>query len=110
MEQSDQQFLDELHKTRQKLLKALGQAEKIEAVCSSPEWDFYIGWIEASLQKFTNRISSQDFINDHNGYIYTLGQINAIKTVIDGIESFKKAGERSAKKLNEVNQQISEVQ
>lgn len=98
------QLSQELEKRREQLLKALGQGERMQNLGMAPEWEFFIGWIEASKKKFERQIASDKFVNDHNGYLRVLGTIQALDMIIKGVDGFKKAYEQASKQFSELKQ------
>lgn len=94
----------ELSKQRDKLLKAIEQGRKIESVMESPEWEFFFEWLTAVQTNLVNRLKGDGFINDHNGYLFTNGNIRAIETILKGVEQFKKAKDVANKRLDELNE------
>ena len=99
-QQPHQQVLsDEFEKKRLALLKHLEQGEKMANLQMATEWEFFIGWLEASKKELANRILSENFIKDHNGYLFTTGAYQAIDRIILGIHSFEKAYNKASKDM-----------
>lgn len=100
---------DELNRKRKKLLKALEQGEKIQNLQAAPEWEFYNSWLEAVRADYQKHISSTAFVNDHNGYLLTLGALQAIDTVIRGTERFIKVFDEANKQQYELDKEFDAV-
>lgn len=90
---------DEFERKRKMLQKALEQGEQINNLEMAPEWEFFKGWLEASRKELTDRVVGENFIRDHNGYLFTVGAIRAIDQIINGIEGFKKTYNRASKQM-----------
>ena len=99
----NQVMSDELKKQRDKLIKAIDQGRTIENLTAAPEWEFFEGWIQATRKKLVDKIVSADFVNDHNGYLYTTAQVSAIDMVLKAVDAFKTAGKRSEKALERLD-------
>lgn len=97
---------DELNRKRKKLIKALEQGEKVSNLTAAPEWEFYIGWLESVKTEYTKNISGTGFVNDHNGYLLTLGALQAIETVIRGTGRFLQAYDSAQKQQYELDKEF----
>lgn len=90
---------DEFEKKRLLLQKKLEQGEQIINLEMAPEWEFFTGWLEASKKELTGRVLGENFIRDHNGYLFNVGAIRAIDQILNGIESFKNEYSRASKQM-----------
>lgn len=97
--QPQQILSDEFEKKRLALLKALEQGEKMQNLQMAPEWEFFIGWLEATKQELAGRVLGENFIRDHNGYLFTTGAYQAIDRILLGIKGFEKAYSKASKQM-----------
>lgn len=97
--QAQQVLSDEFEKKRIALLKALEQGETMSNLQMAPEWDFFIGWLEATKKELANRVLSENFIKDHNGYLFTTGAYQAIDRILLGIKGFENAYNKASKQM-----------
>jgi hypothetical protein len=95
--------MDELEIQRKRLLKALEQGEKINNLTSAPEWEFFEGWIRSLQEAVDQSIHSDDFVNNHEGYIKALAMYQCYESIFDGINKFKKTYESATHKIIELD-------
>lgn len=100
---------DELNKKRKKLLKALEQGEKVKNLTDSSEWQFYASWLQACKTEYQKQIGSSKFVNDHNGYLLTLGALQAIEVIERGTERFLQAYDGASKQNYELNKEFDKL-
>ena len=98
--QTPEQILsDEFEKKRLSLLKALEQGEKMSNLQMAPEWEFFVGWLEATKTELAGRVLGESFIRDHNGYLFTTGAYQAIDRILLGIKGFEKAYKKASRQM-----------
>ena len=104
----DSQYNSELEKARTRLIKALDQGEKINNLTAAPEWEFYEGWIRSLIEAVVKSMKSDNYLNDHNGYIKAVAQVQAYESVLNGIDKFKSAHIAAANRLNQMENATNE--
>lgn len=100
----DSEIQSELELQRRKLVKALQQGQQVQNLQAAPEWEFFEAWIRASRDKLITRLTGEGFINDHNGYLFTVAAIRSFDTILTGVKQFQKAFDSAARKINELNE------
>lgn len=93
----------ELELRRQRLVKQIQQGEQINNLTAAPEWEFFEKWLNESKEVMIEDMTSEAFVDDHNGYLYCLGVVRSINMILDGIQGFKSAYNRAVKKIDELD-------
>lgn len=96
--------MDELEARRKQLFKALEQGEKMANLQAVPEWEWFKGWIESLRDAAQNAILSEDFVNNHDGYLKALGAYQAYNSIIVGSDKFATAQKIAGQRLQELEE------
>jgi hypothetical protein len=93
----------ELERRRKQLVKQIQQGEKINNLTAAPEWEFFEQWLNESRDVMIRDMTSDSFVDDHNGYLYTLGVVRTIDMINEGVKAFKASYDRAIKKIDELD-------
>lgn len=99
---------EELEKRRQKLIQILDKTQSLERLADFDDWKFFEEWLEKTRERMEKDIIKGSFINDHNGYIYSLASLNTLKMVETAISRFKSVRSKALKDLSNINDELSQ--
>lgn len=102
-------IITELEKVRERCQRDIEQGRIIDNLSSSADWEFFRGWVDASLEKLVKDLKSDKFVSDHNGYLNVRAKVETFELILSAIDGFKKNAERGAKKMIEL-QKAQDVQ
>lgn len=100
MEDNLSPLVKEVERKERKLKNALMQGEQINNLSAAPEWKFFENYLKDSHKAQLKRLASTEFVNDHNGYLYTAASAKTIENILDAIDRFKQAFDFAVKELN----------
>jgi hypothetical protein len=82
------------------------EADSLERLADSDDWDFFVDWIQKSRLRMEKEILDSNFTSDYNAYIYHRSALDVLKLVEQAIERFKRVRTQAIKQLGEVNDTI----
>lgn len=112
MPQSDQptsKYEEDLNKKRASLLKKLESGEKMRNLMEVPEWGWYVDVLNDIKKLYMKQISSTQFVNDQNGYVYHLGSLHALEAMLKVHEVTIKNAERAAEQRQELDKEFDRL-
>ena len=80
-------------------VKKAQQSEEFELGAGS----LVIEWLKDHITFLTNKVISNDFISDHDGYLKAIGTIQAYQGLLNMLASSKAEGPKAQDALNIIN-------
>lgn len=96
--------MNELEQHRSKYLKAIDQGNNVRLMWTTPEGSFFFNYLKTVAEELKGRVTSNEFIGDHEGYLYTLGVLHGLSIPFEDAEKFIKQYENGKKKLAELEE------